>query len=173
MPSEADIQGAIIEALVWDGWLILRVNQGGMYGETTCPACHGVRGMACNQCNGAGIIASRYVRYAWWQVLGMDPQDSGISDVIALGVIRAEDEIISVTGPMILAIEVKAPGKKMKLHTALIDPLREDGIAFNKLVKREKNQAEFLFDIQDHGGIAIVAGDLSDVAPYLDRIEEQ
>ncbi len=151
--SEKDVQGAIVMALLFDKWLVLRINQGGMYGETTCPVCHGVRGRACTQCNGAGIIASRYVRYAWWQALGMDPQDSGISDVIAMKLSTKKGNYTTGTIPMVfrlLAIEVKAPGKKTNVSHA---------------------QAHFLAAIEKHGGIAIVADDLSDVAPYLDRVE--
>ncbi len=170
MPSEADIQRTIIEALVWDGWLILRVNQGARTGFA----------YQCSHCGYHGDEFAGYVRFAWWQALGMDPQDKGISDVIALKLSTKKGNYTTGTIPMVfrlLAIEVKAPGQGDKLARALVAPLeaahRETTKWFAKLDKREKNQARFLFEFQDHGGIAIVADDLSDVAPYLDRIEEQ
>ncbi len=139
MPSEKDIQRAIIEALVWDGWMILRINQGGRHD------------------------GDRYIRFATWQALGIDQQDSGISDVIAVkritigdshnwvfhGTAGSADEWIEV--PMrtvLLAIEVKAPGKKANVT--------------------DKQQA-FLDAIEEHGGIAVVADSLEDIEPYLDR----
>ena len=137
MASEKQVQAAIVEALLWDGWLILRINQGGRHEQYN---------------DLGGIQRKRYIRFAFWQILGMDAQDSGFSDVIAMKVVRAEDEIISVTGPMILAVECKAPGKKKNVTA--------------------KQQA-FLDAITEHGGIAIVADCLKDIEPYLDRVEAQ
>ncbi len=148
MTSEADIQRAIVEALVWDGWLILRINQGGRYVPVDV----------------LGGTGPRYVRFAYWQALGIDQQDSGISDVIAVkaiaigdshnwvfhGTAGSADEWIEV--PMrtvLLAIEVKAPGKKANVT--------------------DKQQA-FLDAIEEHGGIAVVADSLEDLEPYLDRV---
>ncbi len=164
MPSEANIQGAIIEALVWDGWMILRVNQGARTGFA----------YQCSHCGYHGDEYAGYVRFAWWQHLNIDPQDKGISDILALK--KSNNPIFDDCWVgRLLAIEVKAPGKGDKLARALVAPLevgnREITPWFPMLDKREKNQARFLWSIQDHGGIAIVADDLSDVAPYLDRIE--
>ena len=135
--NEKQVQAAIVEALIWDGWMILRINQGavkyqdGIDGET-------------------GTIKERYVRFATWQALGIDRQDSGISDVIA---IKARPVLVLSDGtefaPILLAIEVKAPGKKGNVTA--------------------KQQA-FLDAIEEHGGISIIADDLSDVLPYLDRV---
>ncbi len=132
MPSEKDIQRVIVEALVWDGWLILRINQGG-------------RHVPVDVLGGTG---PRYVRFAYWQALGIDQQDSGISDVIAIKIRHDLGGLAAV----ILAIEVKAPGKKANVT--------------------DKQQA-FLDAIEEHGGIAIVADSLEDIEPYLDRAEAQ
>ena len=137
-PTEADVQRAIVEALIWDGWLILRVNQGGWKKEREvyCPRCKAIVTEG-----GKG-----YVRFAYWQALGTDQQDSGISDVIAVkawgGMMGGE--------VMVLAIEVKAPGRKAKVTHA---------------------QSHFLAAIESHGGIAIIADSLDDVAPYLDKVQ--
>ena len=134
MPSEADVQRTIIDALLWDGWMFLRINQGGMF---------------------IGQRKERYVKFAWWQHLNIDPQDSGIADVIALKLSTKKGNYTTGTIPMIfrlLAIEVKAPGRKSKVTHA---------------------QARFLAAIKDHGGIAIVADCLEDVEPYLDRVAAQ
>ena len=128
MPSEKDIQRVIVEALVWDGWLILRINQGG-------------RHVPVDVLGGTG---PRYVRFAYWQALGIDQQDSGISDVIAIKDLRGLGGLAAV----ILAIECKAPGKKANVT--------------------DKQQA-FLDAIENHGGIALVADSLEDIEPYLDR----
>lgn len=58
--SEAEIQDAIIEALIYDGWLVLRVNAGAM-----------------------DVDGERYVRFGMWQCLGMDEQDAGQPDLVA------------------------------------------------------------------------------------------
>ncbi len=125
MTSEANIQRAIVEALIWDGWLILRINQG------------------------ARSEDGRYVRFAMWQALGIDQQDSGISDIIAI-----KDRRTAWFNPRrtMLAIEVKAPGKKANVTD---------------------NQQAFLDAITEHGGISIVADSLEDIQPYLDRAKVQ
>ena len=133
MTSERDVQRAIVEALVWDGWLIIRVNQGGRHEDET----------------------GRYVRFAFWQELGMNQQDSGISDVIAVKYITdGLQYLIGKENPkcVLLAIECKAPGKKK-----------------NVTVK----QQAFLDAVTEHGGIAIVADCLEDVTPYLERAKVQ
>ncbi len=128
--NEKDVQKAIVEALIWDVWMILRINQGGRHD------------------------GDRYIRFATWQALGIDQQDSGISDVIAM-----KDIDYTYTGDTgehrvrtVLAIEVKAPGKK--------------GNVTDK-------QRAFLDSFEEHGGIAIVADSLEDIEPYLDRVEAQ
>ncbi len=160
--TESQVQAAIIEALVFDGWLILRINQGGAYSitdalEVTEPK-------------------KRYITFARWQALGIEPTDKGIADVIAVKDIKVS---IQWPGPnhyifpRFLAIEVKATGKKAKLQAALDEDLGEDGPLFQKLNEREKGQARYLFAVREHGGIALVADCLEDVAPYLDRVEVQ
>ena len=57
--SEADIQAAIFDALVYDGWLVYRSNQGGMK------------------------VDGRYVRFGYWQALGYELSDKGVADLIA------------------------------------------------------------------------------------------
>ena len=137
MPSEKDVQRAIVEALVWDGWLILRINQGGMERRTRVNSETGYE------------LPPRYIRFAYWQALGIDQQASGISDVIAVkGIVY--DGVYD--GPILLAIEVKAPGKKGNVTA---------------------NQQAFLDAIENHGGIAIVADSLEDIEPYLDRAKAQ
>ena len=178
--TEADVQRAIIEALIYDGYLILRVNQGGRHREAvSCNWCGGSGlhlGSLCQRCSGGGLIGKfGYTRFAWWQALGIDQQDSGISDVIALcpgGVTFSKPlEIIEHHTPILLAIECKASGKGEKLKTAMM--YSQDHDAFEVLSKREKKQARFLWAVEDHGGIAIVADCLEDVGPYLERIVEQ
>ena len=70
MTSEADIQRAIIEALLFDGWMVLRINQGGAYAitdalEVTSPK-------------------KRYITFANWQMLGQEQTDKGICDILAV-----------------------------------------------------------------------------------------
>ncbi len=148
MPSEADIQKAIVEALIWDGWMILRINQGGrhnLYPNTP----DGYVGI--NKKN-------RYIRFAYWQTLGIDQQDSGISDVIAMKETlfgkrdNEDDSVETIYLFQLLAIEVKAPGKKSNVTD---------------------KQRAFLYAIEEHGGIAIVADSLEDIEPYLDRVIAQ
>lgn len=148
--TERDVQNAIVEALVWDGWMILRVNHGQQQqvGEQSWEI--------------------------YWQALGMNAQDSGISDVIAVKAKPARAPQCAYHDLLwLLAIEVKAPGKGDKLLVVFNDPWREDGAAFRQLDKREKGQAMFLWAVQDHGGIAILADCLGDIADYLERIEAQ
>ena len=153
MTSERDVQRAIIEALVWDGWMILRVNQGGAYQPKKCTVCNGA---GCRSCNWDGVKYVRYTRFAWWQALGIDPQDSGFSDVIAVKWVRdtsdedGDGNLYWEHKTELLAIEVKAPGRKAKVTHA---------------------QSHFLAAIEAHGGIAIIADSLDDVAPYLDKVQ--
>ena len=56
MPSEAEIKAAIIEALLYDGWLVFRVNHGQQQRD-------GERSWE-----------------IFWQALGIDPQYSGFAD---------------------------------------------------------------------------------------------
>jgi Holliday junction resolvase len=58
-PSEAEIQRAIIDTLRWDGWLVIRVNQGAMKRDNDL------------------------IRFAYWSAPGQDETHAGISDVIA------------------------------------------------------------------------------------------
>lgn len=58
--SEADLQKTIIDALVYDGWLVLRVNGGGM------------------------AIDDRYIAFGYWTALGYGEFTKGVADVMAL-----------------------------------------------------------------------------------------
>jgi Holliday junction resolvase len=62
--SESAVQRSIIDTLVYDGWLAIRVNAGGMVQEDA---------------NGG----RRYVRFGIWQAIGFSESDAGYSDVIA------------------------------------------------------------------------------------------
>lgn len=57
--TESELQAAIIETLLYDGWLVLRVNQGAMRRD------------------------SDLIRFAYWQVLSEPERHAGISDVMA------------------------------------------------------------------------------------------
>ena len=59
--NESDIQSTIEETLIWDGWLVIRVNMGAMKSED----------------------GERYVRFGHWQALGFERQSDGVSDLIA------------------------------------------------------------------------------------------
>jgi len=147
--SEADIQRQIIEALLYDGWLLIRVNHGQRQEA-------GARSWEIN-----------------WQMLGMEKTQAGIADVIAV-----KSQLTGIDGdfielPTILAIEVKAPGKAEKLKYALRAIGTDENVLFTQLEKREQNQARFIWAIRDHGGIGIVADSLEDLKPYLDRVEVQ
>ncbi len=161
--SEKDVQNAIVEALLFDGWLVIRQNSGGMTAK-----------------NRDG--SKRYIRFSFWQVLGLDPQDSGIGDVIAMKITQWISPILETWGgiqqevrevPQLLAVECKAPGKKAKLQAVLDEDLGEAGPLFQKLSKREKGQARFLFAVREHGGIAVVADNIIDIEPYLERAKVQ
>ena len=172
MPSESDIQAAIIEALVFDGWLVLRINQGGRHGGLTCPTCYGAGYPDCRTCKGDGEIKSTYTRFAFWQMLGQSATDKGISDIVAVKEYALPPSIHMPSWlTKLITIEVKAPGKGDKLKVAL--KYRYDDDLFPKMGEHEWNQARYLWAVQDHGGIAIVADCLEDVEPYLDSVEVQ
>ena len=149
MPSESDIQAAIFEALVFDGWLVLRINQGARTGFA----------YQCDYCGRHGDEPTAgYVRFAFWQALGIELTDKGISDLLAVKWFATHTKLNEFDHrpiPRFLAIEVKAPGRKNKAG-AVTAP-----------------QMSFLEAIQEHGGIAIVADCLEDVAPYLNSAEVQ
>lgn len=63
--SEADVQRAVLDYLIWAGAIVIRVNSGAARPERA----DGSRG---------------YVPYNRWQALGLDEQTAGISDVLAL-----------------------------------------------------------------------------------------
>ena len=160
MTSEADVQRAIIEALVFDGWLVTRVNQGGAYSITDALEVTNPK--------------KRYITFARWQVLGQEPTDKGISDLSAMKARKSfNPNCPDHDNLWILGIETKATGKAAKLQAVLDEDLGEDGVLFQKLPEREKGQARFLFAFREHGGIAIVADSLEDIQPYLDRVEVQ
>ena len=129
MTSEADIQRAIIEALVYDGWLVLRINQG------------------------ARQEMGRYVPFSYWSATGYGHHiDKGASDLLAIKARPATGPLCEHDYVAVLAIEVKAPGKKANVS---------------------HEQTHFLAAVEEHGGIAIVADCLEDVAPFLNRVEVQ
>lgn len=184
--SERDVQNAIVEALLLDNWMIIRCNQGGR--DNRCLSCFGD---GCNLCNGTG--KGRYTRFAWWQVLGLDAQDSGISDVIAD---KQVDEVLyyqdGITGEFIpydkevcihLAVEVKAPRKKTcpkcnghgwyAQNTYTCELCGGSGKVSNKNDRVTAKQQAFLDAVEQHGGISIVADCLEDIAPYFERVDVQ
>lgn len=143
--SESDIQNAIIEALVFDGWLVIRINQGGRGGKYKCPYCDNYV-ISCGVCNTPISQSNRYTRFAFWQALGIESTDKGIADVIA---VKSETRPLWTPSEFrLLAIECKATGKKGNVSKA---------------------QRRFLDEVEDHGGIAIVADCLEDIQEYLDR----
>lgn len=92
--TEKHIQQAICQYLVYAGFLVLRVNSGAAKGEYK-----GVK---------------RFLRFVWWQVLGMERSSRGVADVLALKDGR------------LWAIEVKRPGKsaskdQVKFVTAVLE----------------------------------------------------
>ncbi len=59
---ESAIQRTIIETLIWDGWLVLRINCGGaQFGDDD----------------------GRYVPFVRWQAIGFAEASDGVPDVIA------------------------------------------------------------------------------------------
>lgn len=86
---EQDIQQAIIDLLLYRGFLVLRINQG----AHIQPAKDNQR--------------RRYIRFARWQELGADERDAGISDILAL----APDGGL-------FAIECKTPRRRGKVSAA-------------------------------------------------------
>lgn len=59
--TESDIQKAIVDALVWDGWLIMRLNSGAMQPDD----------------------GARYVPFVTWAAIGAGPHTAGAPDLIA------------------------------------------------------------------------------------------
>lgn len=64
MTPENEVKKAIIEYLLYHGFLVLRINSGGVTGEH----------------NGK----KRFVRFCYWQALGTDENSAGIADLIAV-----------------------------------------------------------------------------------------
>lgn len=81
VPTENEIRNAIAEYLVYNHWLVLRVNSGA----------------AVTVENGK----RRFVSFVKWSVLGENPQTAGVSDLLALHPDPAYKP---------LAIECKRPG---------------------------------------------------------------
>lgn len=61
-PTEHDIQNTIAETLIWDGWLVMRINSGAMRPDD----------------------GERYVSFVSWQSLGWNWRDSGVGDLLAM-----------------------------------------------------------------------------------------
>lgn len=61
---ENEVKRAILEYLLYNRWLVLRINSGGVTGEH----------------NGK----KRFVRFCYWQHLGTDESSAGISDILAI-----------------------------------------------------------------------------------------
>lgn len=90
--TEADVQKSIFDALVWDGWLVLRVNSGAMRSSYKRK-----KGEATTE---------RFIRFITWQMIGYSRASEGVSDLIAF-----KDNIM-------LCVEVKAPGRKANTSEA-------------------------------------------------------
>jgi hypothetical protein len=84
--TEADVQRQIFDALVWDGWLVLRVNSGAMRGSYKRKKDE--------------ATTERFIRFITWQMLGFTKASEGVSDLLAF-----KDGVM-------LGVECKAPGKK-------------------------------------------------------------
>lgn len=61
---ENEVKRAILEYLLYNRWLVLRINSGGVTGEH----------------NGK----KRFVRFCYWQHLGTDENSAGIADILAV-----------------------------------------------------------------------------------------
>lgn len=86
---EKDVQKAIVDLLVLQSFLVLRVNQGS-------------RAIAATKKH-----KRRFIRFAYWLARGVEETHAGIADIIAVG---PEGKF--------WAIEVKAPGKRERLTDA-------------------------------------------------------
>lgn len=86
--SEADVQRACWDYLLWTGWLVIRINSGAFQPEDK---------------NGE----MSYVEFYRWQVLGQDIHSDGITDLMALH-----------PSSVWLICEVKRPGKLDNLSDA-------------------------------------------------------
>lgn len=64
IPDENEIRNSIVEYLVYNHWLVLRINSG-----AAVVIEHGKR---------------RWINYVKWFVLGENPQTAGVSDLICL-----------------------------------------------------------------------------------------
>jgi hypothetical protein len=85
----AQIQATIHDLLFYDGWIVLRVNQGG------------------SEFKDESTGKKRFVRFGFWSMIGHDYQRSdGISDLMAF-------KVIDRCG-VLLAIEVKGRGDTMR-----------------------------------------------------------
>jgi hypothetical protein len=113
--TESELQQTIIDTLVFDGWLVLRVNGGGM------------------------SLEDRYVVFSRWTALGYGEFTKGVADVLAF---RPDAKP--------LAVECKV-GKNQ--------PTAE--------------QEYFLQAWEQAGGDSIVARQLEDLQPYLQRMVVQ
>ena len=77
--TEKQLQDTICQYLLYSGFLVLRINSGAATGEYK-----GVK---------------RFIRFVWWQALGVMRKSAGVSDILAL------------RDGHLYAIEVKKPGK--------------------------------------------------------------
>lgn len=64
MTPENEVKRAILEYLLYNHWLVLRINSGGVTGEH----------------NGK----KRFVRFCYWQALGTDENSAGVADILAI-----------------------------------------------------------------------------------------
>lgn len=71
MTPENSVKRAILEYLLYNRWLVLRINSGGVTGEH----------------NGK----KRFVRFCYWQHLGTEESSAGVADILCLkdGVLAA------------------------------------------------------------------------------------
>jgi hypothetical protein len=84
--TEADIQRAAIQYLVYQGFLVIRINSGAI---TQTDSQTGRK---------------RHHKFCTWHVLGLEPQSAGVNDILALE-----------PGGRLWIIECKAPGKLSKM----------------------------------------------------------
>lgn len=127
MTTGSALQSSIEHLLYLDGYLVLRINQGGAtFGEDT--------------------PNPRYVRFAFWSMLGHEWQrPDGISDLLAIKADTTDGRLT------VLAIEVKGDGDSIR-----------------------PGQVDFLAAAGEAGMIPILAESTDDIQPFLsDRVMVQ
>lgn len=101
--GEAGLLRACAEYLIWQGWLVIRVNSG----ASTPERADGSQG---------------FIPFNRWQTLGADEQQAGIADLLAF-----KDGLNS-EGCIFLAIECKMPGKKpSQMQSVFLEGVKNHG----------------------------------------------